>query len=145
MVALQKGDAAVRKIWKAFCDESLRHCHEIYRRLGVSLIDRGESFYNDLMDEVVRRLEKIRDERSDPAVRDSDGAVLRRGDDMSVKCVLRGAPRHHARYGPVCSRAWTRRPSRCTSHGSTSELTSSRPAPGPGAQDPRVSIRWTCC
>lgn len=56
VVALQQGDQATRRIWKAFCDESLRHCHEIYRRLDVSLIDRGESFYNDLMPEAIRRL-----------------------------------------------------------------------------------------
>lgn len=75
VVALQKGDATIRRIWKAFCDESLRHCHAIYRRLGVELIDRGESFYNDLMDEVIRRLERKRDSGADPAVRDSDGAL----------------------------------------------------------------------
>ncbi len=75
VVALQKGDPTVRLIWKAFCDESLRHCHEIYKRLGVQLIDRGESFYNDLMDEVVRRLEQKRDSGTDPAIRESAGAL----------------------------------------------------------------------
>jgi arginyl-tRNA synthetase len=75
VVALQKGDPTVRLIWKAFCDESLRHCHEIYKRLGVQLIDRGESFYNELMDEVVRRLEQKRDSGADPAIRDSAGAL----------------------------------------------------------------------
>jgi arginyl-tRNA synthetase len=75
VVALQRGDATTRRIWKAFCGESLRHCHEIYDRLGVRLIDRGESYYNEGMEEVVRRLERIRG--SDPvgAVRESDGAL----------------------------------------------------------------------
>jgi arginyl-tRNA synthetase len=27
VVALQSGDPATRRIWKAFCGESLRHCH----------------------------------------------------------------------------------------------------------------------
>lgn len=56
VVALQSGDEETRRIWRAFCDESLRHCRRIYRRLDVELIDRGESFYNDLMPQVVERL-----------------------------------------------------------------------------------------
>ena len=75
VVALQRGDATTRRIWQAFCNESLRHCHAIYDRLGVRLIDRGESFYNDLMNEVVRRLEKLRDSGANAAVRDSEGAL----------------------------------------------------------------------
>ncbi len=75
VVALQKGDPTIRRIWMAFCNESLRHCHEIYDRLGVELIDRGESFYNDIMDVVIRRIEKIRDSGTDPAVRDSEEAL----------------------------------------------------------------------
>lgn len=75
VVALQKGDETARKIWKAFCHESLRHCHAIYRRLGVRLTDRGESFYNELMDEVVRRLEAMRNASPGGVVRDSEGAL----------------------------------------------------------------------
>ncbi len=75
VVSLQSGDPTVRRIWQAFCEESLRHCHAIYQRLGVRLIDRGESFYNDLMSEVVRQLEKIRDSGANTAVRDSEGAL----------------------------------------------------------------------
>ncbi len=74
VVALQSGDPTIRKIWKAFCDESLRHCHAIYDRLGVSLIDRGESFYADKMDEVIARLEQ-RKAKGDPAVVESEGAL----------------------------------------------------------------------
>ncbi len=75
VVALQQGDPVVRRIWKAFCEESLRHCHAIYDRLGVRLIDRGESFYTDLMDEVVRRLEGAIRSSSDGLVRISEGAL----------------------------------------------------------------------
>ncbi len=75
VVALQRGDATTRRIWQAFCDESLRHCHAIYDRLGVQLIDRGESFYNDLMNEVIRRLERMRDSGETNTVRDSEGAL----------------------------------------------------------------------
>ena len=75
VVKLQQGDELTRRIWKAFCDESLRHCHAIYDRLGVRIEDRGESYYTELMGEVVARLEKMR--RGDDAglVRVSDGAL----------------------------------------------------------------------
>jgi len=75
VVALQKGDPTIRRIWKAFCDESLRHCHEIYDRLAVRLIDRGESYYHEGMEEVIRRLERMRDHHEGGTVRDSDGAL----------------------------------------------------------------------
>ncbi|MBU0718853.1 MAG: arginine--tRNA ligase [Planctomycetes bacterium] len=75
VVALQKGDAQTRRIWKAFCDESLRHCHAIYDRLGVRLVDRGESFYTERMEELVRKLETMRQEGPQSPVRDSEGAL----------------------------------------------------------------------
>lgn len=75
VVALQRGDPTTRKIWKAFCDESLRHCHANCDRFGVKLIDRGESYYTDLMDEVVRRLEVMMAQRSDRLVAISEGAL----------------------------------------------------------------------
>jgi arginyl-tRNA synthetase len=70
VVQLQQGDESTRRVWQAFCTESLRHCHAIYERLDVSLIDRGESFYNDLMPVVIERLEK-----AGLAV-ESDGALV---------------------------------------------------------------------
>jgi len=69
VVRLQRGDAETLRIWRAFCNESLRHCHAIYERLNVSLIDRGESFYNDLMPQVIDRLMR------DGHARESDGAL----------------------------------------------------------------------
>ena len=58
VVDLQSGDPTTRTIWKAFCDESLRHCQAVYDRLGVTLEHRGESFYNDKLARVVETLEK---------------------------------------------------------------------------------------
>jgi arginyl-tRNA synthetase len=75
VVALQRGDATTRRIWKAFCGESLRHCHQIYDRLGVRLVDRGESCYSEGMEEIVRRLERMRSRDPAGAVRNSDGAL----------------------------------------------------------------------
>lgn len=74
VVALQQGDPATRRIWQAFCDESLRHCHAIYRQLDVRLIDRGESFYADWMDDALRRLESLKGAPGSP-VAESEGAL----------------------------------------------------------------------
>jgi len=70
VVDLQSGGAATRGIWKAFCDESLRHCHHIYDQLDIAgLEDRGESFYNDMLPAVVREL------KDRGLAVDSEGAV----------------------------------------------------------------------
>ncbi|MCP4245732.1 MAG: arginine--tRNA ligase [bacterium] len=58
VVDLQGGDEATWTIWKAFCDESLRHCQVVYDRLGVTIENRGESFYNDMLAGVVSDLEE---------------------------------------------------------------------------------------
>lgn len=73
VVKLQRGDPETRRFWKAFCDESLRHCHDIYDRLGVKLIDRGESFYAELMEDIVVRLENMVGDGD--LVQMSDGAL----------------------------------------------------------------------
>ncbi|UCE59977.1 MAG: arginine--tRNA ligase [Phycisphaerales bacterium] len=75
VVALQQGDETTRRIWRAFCDESLRHCHAIYDRLDVKLVDRGESFYADRMEDVIRRLESMTTAGDKGLVRISDGAL----------------------------------------------------------------------
>jgi arginyl-tRNA synthetase len=75
VVALQGGDPDTLRIWKAFCNESLRHCHRLYDRLGVRLVDRGESTYNELMPEVIRRLEPARSADGQPLATVSDGAL----------------------------------------------------------------------
>ncbi len=57
VVDLQSGEPATLAIWKAFCDESLRHCRQAYDRLGVTIETRGESFYNDKLADVISALE----------------------------------------------------------------------------------------
>jgi arginyl-tRNA synthetase len=54
VVELQRGQPDVVAVWEAFCSESLRHCREIYNRLDVELENRGESFYNNMLPNVVR-------------------------------------------------------------------------------------------
>ena len=69
VVDLQSGEPQMRTLWKAFCDESLRHCHEIYDRLGVKLVDMGESAYQEFLPGVVSELqEKQLAEESDGAI-----------------------------------------------------------------------------
>jgi arginyl-tRNA synthetase len=60
VVALQGGDQATLAIWRDLVAESKRHVQEVYDRLGVTLTDadsRGESFYNDMLDDVAADLE----------------------------------------------------------------------------------------
>ncbi|MCH8052817.1 MAG: arginine--tRNA ligase [Planctomycetes bacterium] len=90
VVDLQSGDQKTRTIWRAFCDESLRHCHAIYDALGIeNLEDRGESFYNDMLAGVVQELQG-----SGVAV-ESDGAIcvfpkgFTRRDDEPLPLIIR--------------------------------------------------------
>ena len=75
VVALQGGDEDTLRLWRAFCAESLRHCHAIYDRLGVKLLDRGESFYNDLMNALMTRLEGAPAPDGSPLLVESEGAM----------------------------------------------------------------------
>ncbi|MFH0981674.1 MAG: arginine--tRNA ligase [Planctomycetota bacterium] len=54
---LQGGDPDTLRIWQAFCEESLRHCHELYDRLDVRIEDCGENFYNPMLAGVVDELQ----------------------------------------------------------------------------------------
>ncbi len=42
----QSGDADCLAAWRMFCDVSRTEFEKLYSRLDVSLIERGESFYN---------------------------------------------------------------------------------------------------
>ncbi|MPY25868.1 arginine--tRNA ligase [Shewanella psychropiezotolerans] len=60
VVSLQSGDEYCNKLWREFNDISLKHCHDVYTRLGVSLTRedvRGESAYNAELAEVVKELD----------------------------------------------------------------------------------------
>lgn len=60
VVALQGGDAETLRLWRIFVSLSTVYFNEIYGRLGVLLTDddlMGESAYNDMLDDVIRRLE----------------------------------------------------------------------------------------
>lgn len=56
VVALQGGDRESLQAWQLLCDQSRREFQQIYDRLGVRLTERGESFYNPFLGEVVAHL-----------------------------------------------------------------------------------------
>lgn len=58
VVSLQSGDPDARSAWKRICDISRRGFQEIYDLLDVQIIERGESFYNPFLPEVVHELDE---------------------------------------------------------------------------------------
>jgi arginyl-tRNA synthetase len=58
VVGLQAGDAVARQAWEALCEQSRKEFQKIYDRLGICIQERGESFYNPLLPDVVKDLEK---------------------------------------------------------------------------------------
>lgn len=58
VVALQQGQPASRQAWEMICDISRKAYQEIYDVLDVELIERGESFYNPFLRDIVTDLDK---------------------------------------------------------------------------------------
>ncbi|HID12129.1 MAG TPA: arginine--tRNA ligase [Candidatus Latescibacteria bacterium] len=57
---LEEGDREARKLWERFRDLSLREFRKVYELMGISFDHYwGESFYNDRVPEVVRRLKEL--------------------------------------------------------------------------------------
>jgi arginyl-tRNA synthetase len=57
VVALQQGQPQARQAWEIICDISRKAYQEIYDLLDVRLIERGESFYNPYLADIVSDLE----------------------------------------------------------------------------------------
>lgn len=57
VVALQQGDPAKKAIWEALCEHTRQHNQVIYDRLDVHLTDRGESFYQPFLADIVAQLD----------------------------------------------------------------------------------------
>ena len=68
VVKLQSGQADSRNAWQLLCDQSRREFQKIYDRLDIDLNERGESFYNPFLADVVQEL----DEKG--LLEESDGA-----------------------------------------------------------------------
>ncbi len=56
VVNLQAGDEDARKAWQLLCDQSRREFQKIYDVLDIKLNERGESFYNPFLSQIVERL-----------------------------------------------------------------------------------------
>ena len=59
VVDLQRGDAKTRTAWIWFLNQSMKHCEDVYERLGVLLRRddiRGESAYNDVLPDIIQAL-----------------------------------------------------------------------------------------
>jgi arginyl-tRNA synthetase len=59
VVALQAGDPETRYAWQLLCEQSRREFQQLYDRLDVRLTERGESFYNPFLADVVQDLAAI--------------------------------------------------------------------------------------
>ncbi|OGN63574.1 MAG: arginine--tRNA ligase [Chlamydiae bacterium RIFCSPHIGHO2_12_FULL_49_9] len=59
VVRLQSGEKEAMKAWKIICDISRKGFQEIYDLMQVRLVERGESFYNPLLKEVVDELDRL--------------------------------------------------------------------------------------
>ncbi len=57
VVALQQGEPEARHAWEIICEISRKAYQEIYDWLDIKLIDRGESFYNPFLADIVADLE----------------------------------------------------------------------------------------
>ncbi len=56
VVNLQGGDPLTLKAWELLCEQSRREFQKIYNRLDIRLCERGESFYNPYLENVVETL-----------------------------------------------------------------------------------------
>ncbi len=59
VVNLQQGKQESLKAWKLLCEQSRQEFQKIYDRLDIELCERGESFYNPFLMNVVKDLEKL--------------------------------------------------------------------------------------
>uniref|UniRef100_A0A1B6CD65 Probable arginine--tRNA ligase, cytoplasmic n=1 Tax=Clastoptera arizonana TaxID=38151 RepID=A0A1B6CD65_9HEMI len=58
VVKLQKFDPKYTKAWQLICDVSRKEFQKVYDRLNVTLIERGESFYQSRMEKLVKELDE---------------------------------------------------------------------------------------
>lgn len=58
VVALQGGDQSALRVWEMICNISRRSFQDVYKILDIKITERGESFYNPWLAEVVEALEQ---------------------------------------------------------------------------------------
>lgn len=57
VVKLQAGDSQTRHAWQLLCEQSRREFQVIYDILDINITERGESFYNPLLEDIVKELD----------------------------------------------------------------------------------------
>ncbi len=57
VIKLQSGDPLTIKAWKLLCDQSRKEFQQIYNQLDIRLTERGESFYNPYLKQVIDDLD----------------------------------------------------------------------------------------
>mmetsp|Transcript_12368 Transcript_12368/g.20061 ORF Transcript_12368/g.20061 Transcript_12368/m.20061 type:complete len:699 (+) Transcript_12368:23-2119(+) len=60
VVKLQSGNEEARRAWQLLCDQSRREFQKIYDALDVRLTERGESYYNSMLPDVVKDLNTLK-------------------------------------------------------------------------------------
>mmetsp|Transcript_4226 Transcript_4226/g.7721 ORF Transcript_4226/g.7721 Transcript_4226/m.7721 type:complete len:596 (+) Transcript_4226:519-2306(+) len=80
---LQDGDPESMASWNKICDASRKEFQAIYDRLNVSLIERGESFYNPMLTKTAEELEQ------NSVAQVSDGALCVFVEGSEVPLMLR--------------------------------------------------------
>lgn len=68
VVALQSGEVKSQEIWQVICDISRKSYQQIYDTLDIEIEERGESFYNPYLKELISYLER------EDFIEESDGA-----------------------------------------------------------------------
>ncbi|MBV5257562.1 arginine--tRNA ligase [Synechococcus moorigangaii CMS01] len=59
VVKLQSGDEESQKAWQLLCEQSRREFQKIYDILDIKLTERGESFYNPYLADVITALKEV--------------------------------------------------------------------------------------
>tara|TARA_Y100001968_G_scaffold332312_1_gene389993 strand:+ start:9422 stop:11218 length:1797 start_codon:yes stop_codon:yes gene_type:complete len=59
VIKLQNGDKYSREAWMQICEKSRKEYQEIYARLDIKITERGESFYNNLLESIISELEEL--------------------------------------------------------------------------------------
>lgn len=57
-IKLQKNDKINKNIWRKVCDITKKEHKKIYNLLNVNLIEKGESYYNDNLSDIIKHFEK---------------------------------------------------------------------------------------
>ncbi|KAJ0405058.1 hypothetical protein P43SY_001202 [Pythium insidiosum] len=70
VVELQSGNPQSRKVWTTLCEISRKEFQKVYDRLGVSLNEVGESFYNPIIPGVIEKV------KAKGLTTTSDGALV---------------------------------------------------------------------